>query len=679
MSSKFNFFLLFILCSTSLIAQQDNYTQLCILNKEWLAVEPTAELLEHRQFTSEQEIITYHLQQVEKYLTKKNITHLPKEVQQRRTEGLAVLNEYWKRALYPKNNRFNYRIPFFIDDANTACAVGYIMQGTGYQALAENISDAQNNAYVKEMVGDNIFEWATNYGFTVDELAWIQPTYEPCMGARVSLENEVKPTCGNNNGIIEIEDYGIVSYQWEHGATGLQLNNLPAGIYTITGTHEITENGENCPFRLDIVLENENSADLEVNILKRQSCVEVADGVAEVIVSNANGNYNIEWSNGATTAVASNLTTGKYIVTVTDDMNCKAIAQANLYGNFPITANEVVLGSACNSNTGSINLNINGGSDSGTYTALWMDGNTMQNRANLPGGIYTVTISDDAGCTTEKNIMVNDDCNGKINCEDDYLEVNNEHAAYMFVFSNDIDPLNGEIISIQVSLPLNGTVLAYTNQLYDKKLENANNTYLYYTGNDTYTGPDSFTYTVCTNSGFCDDATVYLNVVSAPVVTLRDTGADTLQIYLGETEFLTTRGAESYSWFPTEYLDYTAFDDVVSVSPIETITYTITGTNAGGQTDTRDITIEVIEAGFKAFNNAIQINQDSDNGEVYVNGALQMVNITVLDANNNVVMQPSIEDNAVIIQLYSLADGLHYLNIQHKDYPDVRTNTILKK
>jgi len=84
MTSKTNFVLLLLLSSVSLIAQPDIYTQLCALNKEWHTIKPTDELLETRQFTSEQEIITYHLQQVEKHLTKKNTAHLTEEVQQRR-------------------------------------------------------------------------------------------------------------------------------------------------------------------------------------------------------------------------------------------------------------------------------------------------------------------------------------------------------------------------------------------------------------------------------------------------------------------------------------------------------------------------------------------------------------------------------------------------------------------
>jgi len=224
------------------------------------------------------------------------------------------------------------------------------MQGTGHEALANNISETQNNAYVKEMVGDNIFEWAINYGFTVDELAWIQPTYGPCMSSSVYVRDKVKPTCGNNNGAIEINDQDIVSYEWEHGANNLQLNNLPAGIYTITGTYADNTfwgNGGDCPFELEIVLENKNSAELTLDILKKQSCEEVEDGMIKVIVSNANGNYDIEWSNGATTAIASNLIKGNHFVTVTDDMNCKAIEVTYLRMGIPLYSNEVFSGTAC--------------------------------------------------------------------------------------------------------------------------------------------------------------------------------------------------------------------------------------------------------------------------------------------------------------------------------------------
>jgi len=363
---NYTFTCLLLFGSFLTVAQPTIYSQLCALNQQWKLIEPKGELLEHKQFSSEKEIITYHLQQAEKHLTKRNTTHLTKEVQACRNEGIAVLKEYWQRALYPRNSKFNNRIPFFIDDYNTACAVGYIMQGTGNEALANYIAETQNNAYVKEMVGENIFAWAKAYGFTVDELALIQPTYHPCEHWYAYSET-VSPTCGNSDGKIEIKGVKVNSFEWEHGANTVNINNIPAGIYTITGTYIVSDNywepiQIECPFDLDIKLESKDKPDVTVNVLNSQSCEEIIDGMAEVVINNANGNYNVEWSNGATTEIAANLTTGFHIVSITDKMNCTAIVRKYVGRNSPLKANPQVSGTVCNNNTGSTNLNISGGS-----------------------------------------------------------------------------------------------------------------------------------------------------------------------------------------------------------------------------------------------------------------------------------------------------------------------------
>jgi len=550
-------------------------------------VEPTAELLEIRQFSSEQEIITYHLKQVEKHLTKKNTKHLTKEVQQCRQEGLEVLRSYWQRGLYPKNNHFNYRIPFFIDDANTACAVGYIMQGTGNEALADYIAETQNNAYVKQMAGDNIFEWANNYGFTVDELAWIQPAYGPCWNnGNPSQGNIVNPTCGNSDGSFEVFANEIITYEWAHGATGLQLDNLPAGVYTLTGTYN-----EICPFELNIVLENENGADLTVNTLNHQTCNGIEDGVAEVEVSNANGSYDIEWSNGATGTVASNLTQGYNFVTVTDAMNCKAIERYYINMAYLMYSYPFASGSLCNDNTGQVDLNVNGGAGNDVYTYQWSDGNNAELRTNMAAGDYSVIISDDAGCFIEQNVTIYDDCEGRITCTDDFADVNSQNSTYIFPFANDMDPTEAEIIIVDISKPASGYINITYFDPYNSFLLNEYKSFTY-TPDGGYTGPDSFTYSFCTNYGFCDSATVYLNVVAEPVVQVINYEAEDMVICEGESIQLLAAGAETYSWSPTTGLDEIS-GGYVNASPSQTTIYTVTGTTADGQTDTHDITIEV--------------------------------------------------------------------------------------
>jgi len=122
-------------------------------------------------------------------------------------------------------------------------------------------------------------------------------------------------------------------------------------VYTLTGTFN-----DECPFELNVILENENSAD------------------------NANGSYDIEWTNGATSAVASNLAYDHHFVTVTDAANCKAIAQGYIGITYQMYSNQTVLGSLCNNNTGEVDLNLSGGAGSEVFTCQWMDGNTSETR-----------------------------------------------------------------------------------------------------------------------------------------------------------------------------------------------------------------------------------------------------------------------------------------------------------
>jgi len=82
---------------------------------------------------------------------------------------------------------------------------------------------------------------------------------------------------------------------------------------------------------------------------------------------------------------------------------------------------------------------------------------------------------------------------------------------------------------------------------------------------------------------------------------------------------------------------------------------------------------------FEALDEAIQIHEDAENNLVYITGKLDLVNITVLDANENVVLNPATENNTLTIDFSNLNNGLYFLNIQHVDYPKVRTKTILKQ
>ncbi|MBX2974270.1 MAG: T9SS type A sorting domain-containing protein, partial [Flavobacteriales bacterium] len=84
----------------------------------------------------------------------------------------------------PQNHVLPYRNPIFIDPHGTACAVGQLMIESGHRDLAERIDAAMETGYLAEIIADERFTapvsaWATEHGFTADELAWIQPGYSP--------------------------------------------------------------------------------------------------------------------------------------------------------------------------------------------------------------------------------------------------------------------------------------------------------------------------------------------------------------------------------------------------------------------------------------------------------------------------------------------------------------------
>lgn len=144
------------------------------VNVEWARQAPDwPELQQVVDFNNDEQRIQMHLKWVSHILRQRASTC------QVRGELLDVLQQYWKRGLFPKNSHHAQRQPYFIDGYGTACAVGYLIQKSGYERFAAQIAKENNYAYIHEMTYPELPQWASKHGFTVDELAWIQPGYSP--------------------------------------------------------------------------------------------------------------------------------------------------------------------------------------------------------------------------------------------------------------------------------------------------------------------------------------------------------------------------------------------------------------------------------------------------------------------------------------------------------------------
>jgi len=163
-------------------AENNNLEKLIQVNTEWKTQQFSSDIvynLNGKNFTSFNKWISAHLMLVEYTLKSRDVSHLTATQRNNRTHLLEKLNAYWKAEIFPINDYLSYKNPVFIDRFGTHCAVGYLIQQSGNEALAREININEKFAYIKEIKTEGVAAWAKTNGFTIDELAWIQPGYPP--------------------------------------------------------------------------------------------------------------------------------------------------------------------------------------------------------------------------------------------------------------------------------------------------------------------------------------------------------------------------------------------------------------------------------------------------------------------------------------------------------------------
>ncbi|MEM7187166.1 MAG: T9SS type A sorting domain-containing protein, partial [Bacteroidota bacterium] len=141
------------------------------------------------------------------------------------------------------------------------------------------------------------------------------------------------------------------------------------------------------------------------------SCNGAADGTASIVVSGGIMPYTYLWSDGQTTATAVGLSGGIYEVTVTDALGAEVMDMVLVEEPDALAVTTsldtiVYLGYAPAECTTLEVLDITGGT--GDYSVLWSTGETTLTIDVCPEETtaYTVTITDDNGCTVEATIVV---------------------------------------------------------------------------------------------------------------------------------------------------------------------------------------------------------------------------------------------------------------------------------
>lgn len=179
------------------------------------------------------------------------------------------------------------------------------------------------------------------------------------------------------------------------------LANVSAGTYTV----EITD-GNSCTKVQNIVVNRTNNpfnTDITVN---PGSCA-ANDGSASANPLGGIAPYSYLWSTGDTASTAANLSPASYSLTVSDANGCESISTFSIAPG-PVF-NEIVSDVSCfGDSTGSIDLNISGGTV--PYQITWdsFPNNQSQVQQNLRAGMYGVEVVDSLGCLFRKDIEVSE-------------------------------------------------------------------------------------------------------------------------------------------------------------------------------------------------------------------------------------------------------------------------------
>lgn len=224
------------------------------------------------------------------------------------------------------------------------------------------------------------------------------------------------PAPGTNNCPLDSVYFslsGATTLAQQAGTVEVQFFNV--GITTVT---YMVPGVDTCTATVSIEQVTPPCDDLAVvpNLVASPTCNNSADGIIQVTVSGGDGNYDFNWSNGATTEDISALPEGVYLLTINDGSGCTVTA-----GFWLQAPDGPMLECAAESITqvgqisGSITVNISGGmapyalNYSGTTTGMidaLMPGQYLLE--DLPLGDYTLNLTDAEGCTANCMTSIED-------------------------------------------------------------------------------------------------------------------------------------------------------------------------------------------------------------------------------------------------------------------------------
>ena len=314
---------------------------------------------------------------------------------------------------------------------NTSCAsCGSIPIGkifvtglTGTPPYEINWSNGMTDATITGLTSGSYVASVTDvYGCTKSQIGVVADAPQIGLG----LFTVEQPTCFMSNGSITLTITGGTGPYYYSASTGyveisysrsLTLNNLSSGDYYFF----VTDAGL-CTLNVGTNLVSENGMQ-SVVINSTNSVCSSNNGEIQIITEGGVGPYvyTLVYPDSSTTAITTlstlytftNLNSGTYLVSVEDSSGCIYSEEIEIITNDSFLISTEVTNTNCGLNNGSVRVistqdavlpltysigNIQTLTDTSLYDVLF---------TNIPPGQYTVSVTDNLGCTQTEEVLVN--------------------------------------------------------------------------------------------------------------------------------------------------------------------------------------------------------------------------------------------------------------------------------
>ncbi|MBK8416191.1 MAG: SprB repeat-containing protein [Bacteroidetes bacterium] len=220
----------------------------------------------------------------------------------------------------------------------------------------------------------------------------------------LSSSNGTVAWFGGTSGSIDLavtNSNAPYTYSWSNGASTQDISGLATGSYTVT----VTSSASCSSTFTTAVTQPAAALSGTIGAITNIACFGQTNGTIGFTASGGTSPYTYSWSNGSSSQNLSGVGAGTYTVTVTDSRGCTSVsAAATISGPAAALVSSITTStnvSCRNGSDGTIDLNVTGGTS--PYSYLWSNGATTQDISGLAAGTYSVTITDNNGCTSAQS------------------------------------------------------------------------------------------------------------------------------------------------------------------------------------------------------------------------------------------------------------------------------------